>query len=259
MQSLPIHTCQCRRCQAHRPHPERALHRQINLLVSRLDEQQRRWFVALEAMRAGYGGDQRLAEITGLSAHTIRRGRRELAAGLTDCPSDRVRVAGAGRPACEAQDREITPALEALLAEETAGDPMGRRAKAKRSSLRHLSAALREAGYPASRPTVSRLLRQMGYSPKLNCRIQRVTKAASGDRIELVSVDGRVHRWFPTRFSIRQVQLAIAKYSRTITSVYQVAECPRCRSFRVSCTTAGSTERRESIVSDAQVDHELIV
>lgn len=121
-------------------------------------------------MRAGYGGDQRLAEITGLSPHTIRRGRRELTAGLADCPSDRVRVLGAGRPAREAQDPEITPVLEKLLVEETAGDPMGHRPKAKRRALRHLSTALGEAGHPASRPTVSRLLRQMGYSPKLNAR-----------------------------------------------------------------------------------------
>ena len=47
---------------------------------------------------------------------------------------------------------------------------MGRRAKAKRSSLRHLSAALGAAGHPASRPTVARLLRQLGYSPKVNAR-----------------------------------------------------------------------------------------
>jgi hypothetical protein len=60
--------------------------------------------------------------------------------------------------------------LEALLAPETAGDPMGRRAKAKRSSLAHLSEALAAAGHQASRPTVARLLRQLGYSPKANAR-----------------------------------------------------------------------------------------
>jgi len=170
MRSSPVHSCACRRCRAHRPHPERALHRQINLLASRLDEQQRRWFVALEATRLGHGGEQRLAEITGLSPHTIRRGRRELDAGLADCPPDRVRAPGGGRPAREAQDPDLAPALATLLAEETAGDPMGRRARAKRSSLRHLSATLTAAGHAASRPTVSRLLRQLGYSPKLNAR-----------------------------------------------------------------------------------------
>jgi hypothetical protein len=38
----------------------------MNLLLSRLDEQQRRWYVALESKRLGHGGDTRLAEITGM-------------------------------------------------------------------------------------------------------------------------------------------------------------------------------------------------
>ena len=47
---------------------------------------------------------------------------------------------------------------------------MGRRPKAKRSSLAHLSATLMEQGHAASRPTVSRLLRTLDYSPKVNAR-----------------------------------------------------------------------------------------
>jgi hypothetical protein len=146
------------------------LHQHINLLISRLDEQQRRWFVALEAERQGRGGATLLAQITGLNRRTIRRGRRELAAGLAARPTASVRAPGGGRPAREVQDPQLLPALEALLAPETAGDPMGRRAKGQRSSLRHLSAALSAAGHPASRPTVARLLRRLGYSPKVNVR-----------------------------------------------------------------------------------------
>ncbi len=168
--SSAVHRCGCALCRKRRPHAARALHAEINLLVSRLDEQQRRWFVALEAGRLGYGGAQLLAQITGLSPHTIRRGRRELDAGLAERPTDRVRVPGGGRPAREAQDAALVPALEAVLAEETAGDPMGRRPKAKRSSLAHLSTTLAAQGHVVSRPTVSRLLRQLGYSPKVNAR-----------------------------------------------------------------------------------------
>ncbi|HET6681510.1 MAG TPA: hypothetical protein VFG84_09955 [Gemmatimonadaceae bacterium] len=170
MPSSRIHRCGCAKCRAHRPHPDRPLHWQVNLFLSRLDEQQRRWFVALEAMRVGYGGEQRLAEITGMSPHTIRRGREELEAGLADCPRERVRAPGGGRPAREEQDPGITAALAGAVAEETAGDPMGRHAKATRRSLRHLSAVLTAAGHAVSRPTVSRLLHQMGYSPKRNAR-----------------------------------------------------------------------------------------
>jgi hypothetical protein len=73
----------------------------MNLFLSRLDEQQRRWYVALEAERIGHGGDRLLAGITGMDEKTIRRGREELAAELGDRPADRVRLAGGGRPPLE--------------------------------------------------------------------------------------------------------------------------------------------------------------
>ncbi|HYD71237.1 hypothetical protein [Azospirillum sp.] len=66
MSSSVVHPCGCPRCRADEPHRDRALHEHINLLISRLDEQQRRWFVALEAERLGRGGETLLAQITGL-------------------------------------------------------------------------------------------------------------------------------------------------------------------------------------------------
>ncbi|MGH8246199.1 MAG: transposase [Gammaproteobacteria bacterium] len=69
----------------------------MNLFLSRLDEQQRRWYVALESKKIGHGGDLLLSQITGLNVETIRQGRRELDNGLADRPSDRARLAGAGR------------------------------------------------------------------------------------------------------------------------------------------------------------------
>jgi hypothetical protein len=69
----------------------------MNLLLSRLDEAQRRWYVALESNRVGHGGDRLLSQITGLDEHTIRRGRQELAAQLAEQPRERVRQPGGGR------------------------------------------------------------------------------------------------------------------------------------------------------------------
>jgi hypothetical protein len=69
--------------------------------LGRLDEQERRWFAAVEALRYGHGGIRLVAEITGLDEKTIRRGRRELQAGLVDVPADRIRRVGAGRPRTE--------------------------------------------------------------------------------------------------------------------------------------------------------------
>ena len=98
MADIKVHSCQCPGCSAGKDHPDRELHYQLNLLLSRLNEQQRRWLAALESKKLGHGGDTLLAQITGLHVDTIRRGREELDADLEDRPTDRVRKPGAGRP-----------------------------------------------------------------------------------------------------------------------------------------------------------------
>ncbi|MES2538627.1 MAG: hypothetical protein V4632_22445 [Pseudomonadota bacterium] len=133
MSSLPVHRCACIKCRARKPHPDRAYYQQINLFLSRLNEPQRRWYAALEAMRIGHGGKQLLAQITGLSPTTIRGGCSELQSGLADCLNKGLRAPGGGRPTVEVQDPVLEDALEKLLASETAGDPMGRRPKARRT------------------------------------------------------------------------------------------------------------------------------
>jgi len=100
-----IAECQCGRCRQEGAHPDRALHRRMNVFISRLDEAQRRWYVALESQRIGHGGDRLLAQITGLDEQTIRRGREELQVELAVCPPDRVRQPGAGRPLVEKKIR----------------------------------------------------------------------------------------------------------------------------------------------------------
>jgi len=77
----------------------------MNVFLSRLDEDQRRWYLALESQRMGWGADRLLYEITGVDEKTIRRGREELAASLADRPTDRVRQPGAGRPPVEKKRR----------------------------------------------------------------------------------------------------------------------------------------------------------
>ena len=93
-----IHGCGCGPCRRGEDHASREYHRQMNLLLSRLDEQQRRWYLAVESERLGYGADRILFEITGVDEKTIRRGRQELATSLVDRPVDRVRLPGGGRP-----------------------------------------------------------------------------------------------------------------------------------------------------------------
>jgi hypothetical protein len=74
-------------------------------MMGLLDERQRRWVAALEAERLGYGGTRLVAQITGLDEKTIRRGRRELQAGLETQLRGRLRHPGAGRKPTEKNSR----------------------------------------------------------------------------------------------------------------------------------------------------------
>ena len=81
----------------------------MNLFLSRLDEQQRRWYVARESKKIGYGGDTRLSQITGLDVETIRRGRHELETEFAQRPVDGSREAGGGRPRVEKKTPDSRP------------------------------------------------------------------------------------------------------------------------------------------------------
>ena len=101
MQDAVIHQCQCSRCVQGEDHPDRGQHAQLNLLLSRCDEQQRRWIAAWEANRLGHGGVALLSLVTGLHPDTIHRGQEELSSGLAGRPTDQTRLPGAGRPTVE--------------------------------------------------------------------------------------------------------------------------------------------------------------
>ena len=104
-----LHQCECDVCQQCESHPDQTIHQQMNLLLSRLDEQQRRWYAAIEAKKLGHGGATLLSKITGLSVETIRRGRTELDSGLIERPVDRVRLAGGGRKTVEKKHQPSKP------------------------------------------------------------------------------------------------------------------------------------------------------
>ena len=69
------------------------------LLFGLLDERQRRLFAGLESTLIGWGGDRRIAELTGLDVHTIAKGRRELLEGTG--LAEGIRWPGGGRHAVE--------------------------------------------------------------------------------------------------------------------------------------------------------------
>ena len=105
MASVRVHRCACDVCRGPGARSIKQAHRRLNLVLAYLDERQRRWVAALESLHVGYGGIRAVAQMTGLDEKTIRRGRRELAAGASRASPGRVRRRGAGRPRIEKKTR----------------------------------------------------------------------------------------------------------------------------------------------------------
>ncbi len=140
-------------------------------VAAHLDERGRRIWAATESRAIGYGGDALVSDATGLSRPTVRKGRRELAAGAM--APGRLRRPGAGRPGIEQSQPGIRRALERLVDPLTRGDP-GSPLRWTCKSRAQLAAALSSAGWTVSSTTVGRLLHELGYS------LQAVRKSREG-------------------------------------------------------------------------------
>ena len=101
-----IHQCRCNVCTGEGDENIKAQHHWMNVLMSRLNEQQRRWYAAVEAKKRGHGGTLEVSKITGLHVETIRQGRREMEKDLQERPTDRVRLPGGGRRRTEKKRQE---------------------------------------------------------------------------------------------------------------------------------------------------------
>ena len=145
---------------------EQAIGAKFRLLAGELDERALRLWAAAEAESQGRGGTAAVARATGIAESTIRRGRRELAWGVSP-GQGRVRRPGAGRKPLTETDPTLLEDLERLVDGESRGDPEGPlRWTAK--SLRNLAAELRAQGHEISARSVAPLLRRLGYSLQAN-------------------------------------------------------------------------------------------
>ena len=129
-------------------------------------------WLGAEAAELGPSGVAVVAEATGVTADTVRRGRKEADGGIGH-GAGRSRRAGGGRKRAESHDEELVAAFESLIDPVTRGDPMSP-LRWTSKSIRALTAALRENGHLVSDFVVRRLLRESGY------RLQANVKTAEG-------------------------------------------------------------------------------
>jgi hypothetical protein len=127
-----------------------------------LDERTRRIMAATEAVSLGYGGVSLVSRACGLSRKAIRKGMVELASRAKPMVG-RVRRPGAGRKSLTASDPKLVETLEALIDEQTRGDPES----ALRwicKSTRAIAGELVEQDHPVSHMKVAQILHGLNYS-----------------------------------------------------------------------------------------------
>ena len=113
----------------------------------------------------GHGGISSMAEFTGLSRTTIKKGLQEITL-LKSLPLDKVRQLGGGRKTIF-NESKIKNDIEKILNETTAGDPMSL-IKWTCKSVRGIEEQLIKSGHKITYRTVHRILQDMGYSLQSN-------------------------------------------------------------------------------------------
>jgi hypothetical protein len=137
-------------------------------VLGALSESQARWYVARETLALGRGGLKLMNELTGMSRPTILKGIRELQQHK-ELPSERIRQPGGGRKRLEESDQVLEAALEQIMEENTAGDPMSLLRWTNKSTVR-IADELTRLGHSVSDETVRRRLAEMGYSLQANAK-----------------------------------------------------------------------------------------
>ena len=92
-----VRQCKCKICRGNSDPKTQLQHHQINLVMSRLNEAQRRWYAGFLSQQPNSPNQRQLSQITGLDVKTIRRGREELEQEFQGIPSGRQRKVGGGR------------------------------------------------------------------------------------------------------------------------------------------------------------------
>lgn len=131
-----------------------------------LNEQQRRLYLASEAMSMEEGGITLVHKASSISRVTITRGIKELQ-GHIPLPKGRIRKVGGGRKKTIEKDPRLLTALRRIVSPTAKGDPM-RIILWTDKSTRILAHALRKQGFSISHRLVRDLLLFLGFSLKAN-------------------------------------------------------------------------------------------
>jgi len=133
------------------------------------DEALKRKLAAAKALDLGWGGISTVTRITGMSPTTIRKGIQELDNLENLEQPKRIRKLGGGRKRTDIKSPKIVEDIEAIMGENTAGDPMSFLKWTCKSTYK-IADELNLRGHKISAETVRQLLRERDYSLQANVK-----------------------------------------------------------------------------------------
>jgi len=143
----------------------------IKTMLPLLNEKQKRLFLGSISKEYGRGGVKKVCDISGCSAHTVIKGKRELSAGVEETG---IRRMGGGRKKLEVEYPELPNWIEAIVSEETYGNPENLLLWTTKSQRNIQEAILRKHEVYISFRSIGTQLHKLGYSSQANKKMLQV-------------------------------------------------------------------------------------
>jgi len=150
------------------------LEERIKTMMGILNELHLRLFLGSEASSYGYGGIQKVHEISGVSIKTIRRGITENKNNIKP-DNKRVRKIGGGRKKESVKNPELINKVLKIVDPTTFGNPENNISYTTKS-LRKIENELKNEGINCGYNIIANVLRENGYSLQLNQKMLQVNE-----------------------------------------------------------------------------------
>ena len=169
------------------------------------NEVQRRRLAGVKALELGRGGLSRVCKLTGMSHHTVIKGIEEVKSRGNE-PLTRLRREGGGRKRIIDKNPRVRKRIEAILEENTAGDPMSHLKWTNKSTYKVADEISRTEEH-ITKNTAASIIRALGFTLQSNRKsfeggtseerdsqfryINRMAKSYIRKNIPFISVDAK--------------------------------------------------------------------
>jgi len=168
----------------------------ITTMCGILNERDRRIFLASIAKELGHGGVKYVCEISGVSAHTVIKGKKEVEKGLEK--TNRQRAKGGGRKKTEYSRPEIWEWIKYVVDNSTYGNPENPLSWTTKSLEKIQSNILEIHHELIGKNIIARLLKEHEYSLQCNRKMLQIGESHMDRNAQFEHINNAVKRALDT-------------------------------------------------------------